>query len=97
VNNSIDFGGFRLYLFRVEPELACRTYSESHAGRIFKSSKRLPGYFFVLLVNVDPLHSCLALASLALNREPGLAPFDAELCITQRAKKRLDKAPWRTP
>lgn len=61
--------------------------------------ERLEAIILVLLwqclSDVDPLHSCLGLASLALNGESDLLPLDATLCITQRAKDRLKNAPWR--
>ena len=68
-------------------------------GGFGKSENTFPGMFSLLLLAVksDPLHSCLGLASLSLFGESGLIPFDAALCITKRAKDRLDQAPWRNP
>ena len=78
-----------------------RVYLLSHTqhprqGGFGKQEDVYPGTSHVFYSTyTDPLHSCLGLASLALNGEEKLLPFDAALCITQRAKQRISHAPWR--
>jgi len=78
--------------------LLCST-QHAKIGGFGKSENKFPGTapFLVFVTKLDPLHSCLGLGSLSLFGESGLVPFDAALCITKRAKDRLDKAPWRSP
>ena len=66
------------------------------SGDSEKSRMRFLVHVLRIWANLDPLHSCLGLASLSLCGESELLHFDATLCITKRAKGMLDNAPWRT-
>jgi hypothetical protein len=69
----------------------------SSVGRIWEGRRTVSWYVHVKpKLILDPLHSALGLAVLSLDGQDGLAPFDAALCITKRAKDRLEKAPWRS-
>ncbi|KAL8658481.1 MAG: hypothetical protein Q9226_000975 [Calogaya cf. arnoldii] len=43
----------------------------------------------------DIMHSCLGLAGLAGMGEPDLRSYDPSLCLSMKAKQRLESLPWR--
>ncbi|KAL8813458.1 MAG: hypothetical protein Q9200_000255 [Gallowayella weberi] len=46
-------------------------------------------------VPADIMHSCLGLAGLAGMGEADLEPYDPSLCLSLKAKQRLESLPWR--
>lgn len=59
---------------------------ESHANRLFFS-------FIRILIFIPPIqdiyHSCLALAILAIWKEPGLKTFDPALCVSIEHREKV--------
>ncbi|KAL8773118.1 MAG: hypothetical protein Q9209_001794 [Squamulea sp. 1 TL-2023] len=59
-------------------------------GRGVNASSIVPS-----LSRLDIMHSCLGLAGLAGMGEPDLEPYDPSLCLSIKAKQRLERLPWR--
>ncbi|KAL8821803.1 MAG: hypothetical protein Q9223_000215 [Gallowayella weberi] len=62
-----------------------------------RSKQPLSCIHITLLAKIaaDIMHSCLGLAGLAGMGEADLEPYDPSLCLSLKAKQRLESLPWR--